>query len=154
MLEILPLQTSQKTVKALGLPSTRQRSCILKTMRERYDHPDAEMVYETVHKKIPTLSRDTVYRTLALFAQEGLIVQLALPTRRFRYEGQMHEHAHFICTRCEAVLDVDVSSEAPQPIPQALADQAVVAGVQTVYIGTCRHCLDESATGFRNCQLI
>jgi Fur family peroxide stress response transcriptional regulator len=137
------MEAAQQTLHSSGLASTLQRASILKCLRGRTDHPDAEMVYETVHARIPSISLDTVYRTLNLFSKRGLIAQLAVPTHRFRFDGCVHEHDHFLCTRCERIEDIPRGAGATIAIPNGLRNIGAVQAVQRVYLGTCRSCLEK-----------
>ena len=62
--------------KAKGLKVTYQRLEIFNILANSYDHPSAEDIYKKVKPKIPTISFDTVYRTLALFDSYGLIAKV------------------------------------------------------------------------------
>ena len=135
--------TAMPTAKKLrtnGLALTRKRTLILETMHGRHDHPDAEAVFGALRKRLPSLSLDTVYRTLNLFAEKGLIRQLAVPTHRFRFDGCLEPHDHFLCTQCEAVTDVRDVDAPPAPVPDALTEIGQVHARQQVFLGTCRRC--------------
>lgn len=125
-----------------GIASTRQRALILRAMRERADHPDVEAVFATLRRELPSLSLDTVYRTLRLLVQEKLIQQLALPTHRFHFDGNADPHDHFLCTVCETVADI-AAADGLDPlfrIPEAIRRHGEVHAVQRVFLGTCRSC--------------
>jgi Fur family peroxide stress response transcriptional regulator len=72
---------------------------------ETADHPDAETVWKGVRKRLPTVSLDTVYRTLWLLRDLGLITALGPPWGRARFDANMRQHHHFVCTRCGATRD-------------------------------------------------
>ncbi len=124
-----------------GVTPTAQRANILKSLQTRTDHPDVEAVYESLRAEMPTLSLDTVYRTLNMFSAKGLAKMLALPTHRFRFEGNLHEHDHFLCTRCEVVIDVDCSELPHQPPPVAIKALGEVYALERVYLGVCHACV-------------
>ncbi len=131
---------SKRLLRAHGLATTRQRAAILKSMRERHDHPDAETVYLSLHGTMPSLSLDTVYRTLNRLAQEGLIRQLALPTHRFHFDGDLLSTDHFLCTACENIFDVEASEGALDARPEAIARIGRVQTLQRAIIGICHAC--------------
>ena len=132
---------SKTKLREQGIAITRQRSLILKSMLERKDHPDAETVFFSLHACITLLSLDTVYRTLKLFVKEGLIQQLSVPTHRFRYDGCMDTHDHFLCTCCETIVDVPHLGELPDVVPEAVHKLGEISGVQRVYMGRCMRCV-------------
>ena len=134
------MQKCYTKLKERGIASTSQRAHILKSMQIRTDHPDAEAVYTSMRANLPALSLDTVYRTLHLFAEKGLIQKLAVPTHRFRFEGRLHVHDHFLCTHCEAIIDVDCSDSPHSPVPVAVQAFGEVHVQQRVYLGICHAC--------------
>lgn len=132
-------------LRAQGISPTTQRVHILKSLQMRTDHPDAEAVYASLRDALPALSLDTVYRTLNMFSAKGLAKTLPLPTHRFRFEGNLHEHDHFLCTHCEIVVDVDCSMLPHSPPPEAIKALGVVHGQERVYLGVCHACAAREA---------
>jgi Fur family peroxide stress response transcriptional regulator len=80
-----------------GLKVTHQRLEIFKILLSMEYHPSAEEVFEAVRKKIPTISFDTVYRTLALFENSGVIRKVQYLDTRTRYDSNMDIHYHLVC---------------------------------------------------------
>jgi len=72
-------------------------------------HPTAETVYLALHPSIPTLSRTTVYNTMKLFVEHGLVQSLNIENEELRYDADTSEHLHFKCTNCGEVFDVKYS---------------------------------------------
>lgn len=130
---------SRKTIQTSGLAATRQRVLILKFIQGRTDHPDAETVHQDVSCAMPSISLDTVYRALSLFVRKGLIQQLAVPTRRSRYDGHVAPHDHFLCTRCERIEDVPSVSCPP---PDEVTKVGTVQSAQRTYLGLCHACAE------------
>ena len=130
---------SRKTIQTSGLAATRQRVLILKFIQGRTDHPDAETVHQDVSCAMPSISLDTVYRALSLFVRKGLIQQLAVPTRRSRYDGHVAPHDHFLCTRCERIEDVPGDTS---PLPEDVAKVGTVQSTQRTYLGLCHACAE------------
>ena len=130
---------SRKTIQTSGLAATRQRVLILKFIQGRTDHPDAETVHQDVSCAMPSISLDTVYRALSLFVRKGLIQQLAVPTRRSRYDGHVAPHDHFLCTRCECIEDVPSVSCPP---PDEVTKVGTVQSAQRTYLGLCHACAE------------
>ena len=94
---------------------------------------------------MPSISLDTVYRALSLFVRKGLIQQLAVPTRRSRYDGHVAPHDHFLCTRCERIVDVPAAASVSSPLPDAVLKIGVVQSSQRTYIGLCHACAGSGA---------
>ena len=73
---------------------TAQRQTIIQIIEESDDHPDVDQIYIRANAIDKTISIATVYRTVRLFEQAGVIERLELGDGRSRYEeaGQHHEH--------------------------------------------------------------
>jgi len=56
----------------------------------------------------PDLSLGTVYRNLSLFKKDGMIVSVAVVDGQERFDGCVDPHGHFICSKCNSVIDVDL----------------------------------------------
>lgn len=95
------------SLRERGVRLTRQRKILLDVIDSSGVHLDAEQLYQLARQKDPKLNRVTVYRTLKLLKQGGLIDELDL----MHYGGDQHyyetrlkqEHAHIICLRCGKV---------------------------------------------------
>jgi Fur family ferric uptake transcriptional regulator len=89
---------------------TVPRQSILDVLSKTSKHLSAEDVYMAVHKIYPNVGLTTVYRTLELLVQMGLVFKFDFGDRRARYElsegpkGARHHH-HLVCTACRRVVD-------------------------------------------------
>ena len=92
-----------------GIRLTRQRELLFEIIHHSHKHLNADQLYELAKKRDPKINRVTVYRTLKLLKQEGLIDELDL----LHHEGDQHyyetrlkrEHAHIVCLRCGGVQE-------------------------------------------------
>lgn len=85
---------------------SRKREAILNAVRSTTSHPTADWVYEKLKPDYPDLSLGTVYRNLAQFKEEGTIISVGVVNGQERFDGNVHPHMHFVCTKCGAVLDI------------------------------------------------
>ena len=99
------LRTFEEIWRELGLKLTHQRLEIFHVLVNAEDHPSAEEVYEKVKSKMPTISFDTVYRTLALFERYGVIARVHYLDDRARYDSNMAPHYHLVCKTCKKIRD-------------------------------------------------
>ena len=76
----------------LGLKMTDQRKIIVETLSNATDHPDVEMVYKRASKIDKRISIATVYRTIRIFEENGIIDKHEFGDGRFRYEEATSEH--------------------------------------------------------------
>ena len=96
--------------RGYGYRLTIPRGAILDTLSKTTEHLSAEDVYQTVHKDNPGVGLTTVYRTLELLVQMGLVFKFDFGDGRARYElaegpkGERHHH-HLVCTSCGRVID-------------------------------------------------
>lgn len=84
---------------------TPQRVAILRAVEAAGDHPDAETVYRLVLREYPHISRDTVYRTLAVMEEKGMVRSVATSGRSKRYDPNPDRHHHLVCVRCQKIVD-------------------------------------------------
>jgi Fe2+ or Zn2+ uptake regulation protein len=71
-----------------GIKPTFQRLCVLELMEQSSEHLTADAIYESLLKKMPTMSRTTIYNTLNLFLEKGLIAPIMITGTEVRYESQ------------------------------------------------------------------
>ena len=75
-----------------GLRITEQRRVIAKVLGESEDHPDVEMLHERANKVDPNISIATVYRTVRLFEEAGILERHEFGDGRSRYEAASDAH--------------------------------------------------------------
>src|SRR5271165_3386875 len=100
-------QGIKQSLQQQGVRLTRQRKILLDLIDQSGKHLDAESLYMLAREKDPKLNRVTVYRTLKLLKEGGLVDELDLA----HFQGDQHyyetrlkkEHAHIICLRCGRV---------------------------------------------------
>ena len=85
---------------------TLQKEIIHQTLCQMHCHPTASMVYETIHRTHPTISRSTVFRVLGQMAEEGRILRISLTGSDDRFDGTVSRHGHVRCRLCGAVADI------------------------------------------------
>ena len=93
---------------AAGLRKTRQREMILLLVCSHCDHPTAEWIHKEARRKIPGISLATVYRTLRLLKEKGLLLEFSGGGYPSRYDVTPYDHEHIRCVACGSVTDVDL----------------------------------------------
>lgn len=91
-----------------GVKPSYPRLKILEYLVEFRNHPTAEEIYEQLVKEMPTLSRTTVYNTLNLFVDEGVIIPINISSNETRYDATVMDHGHFRCTQCGRIVDFPI----------------------------------------------
>jgi Fur family ferric uptake transcriptional regulator len=102
--------------EAKGLRMTEQRRTVARVIGEAEDHPDVEELYHRAVRLDPRISLATVYRTVKLFEEAGILDKLEFGDGRARYEDSMRDHHdHLIDVTTGAVIEfVDPEIEALQ----------------------------------------
>jgi Fe2+ or Zn2+ uptake regulation protein len=89
-----------------GVQPSAQRLAIAAFVLGTTAHPSADEVLEGVRQRFPMVSRATVYNTLNLFVQKGLLRSLALGEGRTVFDCNVADHHHFIDDETGAIHDI------------------------------------------------
>jgi Fur family peroxide stress response transcriptional regulator len=144
---VIPKQEVRRRVEQLvdacraeGLKVTHQRTEVFRELARTEEHPDADTIWERVRRRVPAISRDTVYRTLTLLEQQGLIRKVDPLHDRARFDANMDSHHHFVCTECGMVRDFHSDElDAFEP-PEEVSGWGEVRFVQVQLRGVCARC--------------
>jgi len=130
------------TCKQAGVRLTPQRLEIFREVAASLDHPDAEAVFRRIHDRMPTTSLDTVYRTLSLLKDLGLVVALGPRRESVRFDANLRPHHHYVCMRCSMTRDIEGPelSVSVSAIPDAVQELGSVIRTQVEVQGICRAC--------------
>jgi Fe2+ or Zn2+ uptake regulation protein len=90
-----------------GIAVTPQRLAVMSILQNRRDHPTAENIYQEVRRQLPAISFNTVYKTLEILCQKGMVIKVNPLHEVARYDGQTGPHAHLICRQCHRIIDLD-----------------------------------------------
>ncbi|NCA99291.1 MAG: transcriptional repressor [Clostridia bacterium] len=115
-----------------------QRLKILAYLAEHLDHPTVDQIYTALITEIPSLSKTTVYNTLSVLQDAGLVRPLQIDEHETRYDIEIETHGHFKCASCGTIynfsLDPNVMQKIDLPAFQIMD--------KTVYFkGICPDCL-------------
>ena len=89
-----------------GIQPSAQRLAVGRCVLETRLHPSADQVWAEVKVELPTVSRATVYNTLNLFVEHGLLKQLALSEGRVVFDPNLEPHHHLIDATSGEIHDV------------------------------------------------
>jgi Fur family transcriptional regulator, peroxide stress response regulator len=123
-----------------GLRKTPQRSLVLNEVRGAERHLTAGEIFERVRRRDPRIGYGTVYRSLHLLAEHGLLQELTFADQASRYDARAERHDHVHCLSCGLLMDVEV--------PEALVARHVagertgfdIIHHHTVFTGLCPQC--------------
>ncbi|MBN1940197.1 MAG: transcriptional repressor [Candidatus Aminicenantes bacterium] len=121
-----------------GIRPTFQRLTVLAAVSENRSHVTIRELHAALVKKIPTLSKTTLYNTLELFSAKGLVRSLSIDPGEARYDGVVAPHHHFYCSVCGRIIDIEISC------PTGRAGEIHghrIDEVHGYFKGVCRDCL-------------
>ncbi len=87
-----------------------QRLAIMEYLYTHKTHPSIDEIYAALCKKIPTLSKTTVYNTLKLFVEHGAANMLTIDEKNACFDAETTPHAHFQCKSCHKIYDLPASN--------------------------------------------
>lgn len=120
---------------------SRQREIIINCLKSRYDHPSANMVYDSVREEIPNISLGTVYRNLTKLSDDGIIQRIAVNNSADRFDWNEKSHYHFRCEKCDDVSDLKFQDDAQEKLLSTIVgDVPQVNSFQLIFSGICRNC--------------
>ncbi len=101
----------KEKLKEKGCKLTPQRRSILDIIVENEGkHLSTEEIYDLVKRKCPEIGLATVYRTMQMFDEVGIVYKHNFDDGRSRYElnhNEDHQHHHLICVNCNKVIEVE-----------------------------------------------
>jgi Fur family transcriptional regulator, peroxide stress response regulator len=127
-------------LRQAGVRLTHQRLEICREIASASNHPDAETVFRGVRQRVPTISLDTVYRTLWTLLDLGLINTLGIPRERMRFDANAAPHHHFVCTECGEARDFYSDDFDQLRVPDDVQSYGVVQKTQVEVRGICMRC--------------
>jgi Fe2+ or Zn2+ uptake regulation protein len=119
---------------------TSQRLVLFRVLDELGRHASAEEIARESAARLPGLSLPTVYATLELFEDLGLVRRVDAGGPAALFDPRTAPHAHFACRRCGAVSDLEAGVDAAQAEAAARASGAEPDHVEVVLRGLCGAC--------------
>jgi Fur family transcriptional regulator, iron response regulator len=122
-----------RTLKEHGIQPSAQRVAVAEYVLHTPEHPSAEKVWARVRESFPMISRATVYNTLNLFVERGLLRELHLAPDSVLFDANTDRHHHFIDEESGRIYDVpwnqiEVRNAKPPPGFEVHAYQVVMRG--------------------------
>lgn len=128
-------------LKLLGIRLTPQRLAIAEVVVNSADHPTVREIFERVRDFFPYVTLATVYSTLGLLQQAGIVRELPFP-KQSRYDANLSPHANLVCLSCGAVVDADVGQESVAELERAIGQSTDfrIASQRVDFYGYCEGC--------------
>lgn len=128
--------------KTKGIKITTPRILIFKELvKNTKNHPSAEDLYQNLKGQIYGLSLSTIYRSLTIFEQLGLVRRIPTPDGKAHYEIANYPHGHFICKSCGRIFDLDINqSSLKKEVNKILKEDFEIETCNFLCYGTCKEC--------------
>jgi Fe2+ or Zn2+ uptake regulation protein len=132
--------TLSAALRERGQRVTPQRLVVARVLDELRRHATAEMVFGEVSARMPGVSLPTVYATLELLEELGLVARVASEGGAIVYDPRTEEHHHLVCRRCGAIVDVDADVQTAAVVAAARTAGFAPDSAQVVVRGLCADC--------------
>jgi Fur family ferric uptake transcriptional regulator len=131
-----------KFLEKRGLKLTQPRRYILKEVFGMHTHFNVEELYDRIRSKTSKISMATVYRTIPLLLEAGLIQRADRSKGRERYEHILGhpKHIHWVCKKCGALWETDFNSLYPALIKRAQDLKFKPEDIELTVKGLCWKC--------------
>ena len=132
----------EEQLKSHNIRPSYQRVRIYEYVQTMKNHPTIDVVYSSLVPEIPTLSKTTIYNTLKLFVDAGIMQPVTIEDHEIRYDADTTPHIHFKCIECGGIIDVFIPGQnnwLPSRIPSGyeVREQHLYAR------GLCPECREE-----------
>jgi Fe2+ or Zn2+ uptake regulation protein len=128
------------TLHARGQRVTPQRLVIHEVLIASSRHVTADEVHAAVSERLPNVSAPTVYATLELFEELGIVRRINLGGGAALYDPRPDEHHHLVCTSCGAVEDLDAGVDMTAAMRAARRRGFSAQRAEVVVHGLCSRC--------------
>ena len=138
------MQLFAEVCRKAGLKVTPQRNAVYNVLLKATDHPSAEVVCKRVREQFPSVSLDTVNRTLLTLSEIGIAFIVEGTGEVRRYDANLGDHQHFKCVKCKRIVDFKHAPFDNIDIPDVVSDKFKVLRHTVYFEGLCEFCKDDS----------
>jgi Fur family peroxide stress response transcriptional regulator len=137
---ITNMEKLKNILETNGLKPTFQRLTVLEYLQQHEcQHPTAEMIYEALIERIPTISITTIYNTLSAFLEKKIISAETITGTEIRYDFAPVPHHHFLCRECNKIYDVDIQCPLGNDTQNSVEGHTIHE-IHGYFKGVCREC--------------
>ncbi len=128
-------------LRGRGWRLTSQRRVVAEVLDGDHVHLTADEVHARAGRRLPEISRATVYNTLGELVSLGEVAEVATDGRAKRYDpNARHPHQHLVCSRCDTIRDVHPAGNPLADLPVEERFGFTVCAVDVTYRGLCPEC--------------
>jgi len=133
-----------EALRRKGYKATPQRIAICRFAVNSRDHPAVQRIYSEVKKVYPTVSLATVYKTIQILKELGLIQELNFPKGQTRFDSYMEPHINLVCLRCGNITDLDDHTAREITAGIVASARFTVTGERFDMYGVCERCSERT----------
>lgn len=122
-----------------GIKPTYQRIVILDYLENHQIHPTVDDIYRFLSPKMSTLSRTTVYNTVKIFVQRGIVSEVNVDNIELHYDITTKTHGHFRCDKCGKIYNFSIDDY----IESSDLNGFKIDSTNVMLNGICKECLDK-----------
>jgi Fe2+ or Zn2+ uptake regulation protein len=134
------MENLMQQLRECRIAVTPQRLAVMGALRRRRDHPTADHIYQEVRQQLPAISFNTVYKTLEVLCQKGMVIKVNPLHAVARYDGVTGQHAHLICRQCHQIVDLDWEASEVPTLPAAELHGFQIEHPSLTFWGLCPGC--------------
>ena len=129
-----------QALRGKGYKATPQRIAICRFALSSREHPSVQRIYKEVKEIHPTVSLATVYKTLQILTELGLIQELDFPKTQARFDSYVEPHINLVCLRCGSIRDIDDPAAREMVARIAAKAEFTRKGQRLDIYGVCKTC--------------
>jgi Fur family peroxide stress response transcriptional regulator len=129
-----------RALRGKGYKATPQRIAICRFALSSREHPSAQRIYKEVKEIHPTVSLATVYKTLQILTELGLIQELDFPKTQARFDSYVEPHINLVCLQCGSIRDIDDPAAREMVARIATKAEFTRKGQRLDIYGVCKTC--------------
>lgn len=143
-LKPVPLELTEffELCKQHQLKITPQRTAVYYALTSGKVHPSTDDIYQKVREEFPSISFDTVNRTMLTFAEVGMVEIIEGNGDPRRFDFNLSKHHHFYCIKCGKIEDFYDETFDNVVIPETISQRHLVVGKRIILKGYCENCRD------------
>lgn len=138
------IERFRNACRKASIKLTPQRLAVFGVVSRSRSHPTAETTWRELRPAMPSLSLDTVYRTLYTLDRIGMVIRLPGAEGSAHFDGNVCPHHHLVCRQCGAIEDIDWPEIDSTKLPPKVKGWGQVERTHVQFRGICSRCLTGS----------
>jgi Fe2+ or Zn2+ uptake regulation protein len=136
------IESLTRQLKDKGIRPSYQRIKVLEYMHRKGGHPTVDGIFRALASDIPSLSKVTIYNTLRIFVEAGLLRVVDIDETEKSYDITLSNHGHFQCEACGTIYNFEVNID---QVPVEGLGRFEITQKNVYFKGYCPNCLNQMA---------